>query len=270
MHERISANNLCFPANSLIQDVECWRSLGARQVGVTVTKMKAEGWENSLGLLREAGFPVATMVHLFLGGDTLDDASAIERARHELSETIEAARLLGAGTIYMLTGGRGSLSWEEAADAFCAAIAPCREQAASAGVELLIEPAAPIFADLHIAHTLADTAALASQAGIGMSIDIFASWTEPRLEETIRRSMERCHLVQVSDFVPGHRVYPCRAVPGDGIIPLERIIGWILDAGFEGAFDLELMGPRIDAEGHFEAVKRTCDVLGEMLERLGA
>ena len=62
--------------------------------------------------------------------------------------------------------------------------------------------------------------------------------------------------VQVSDYVAGDKSFPCRAVPGDGMIPLERIIGWILEAGYTGGFDLELIGPRIDAEGRLEATRR--------------
>ena len=82
--------------------------------------------------------------------------------------------------------------------------------------------------------------------------------------------MKRCHLVQVADYVLGDRAFPCRAVLGDGAIPLDRILGWILAAGYRGAFDLELMGPRIDQEGHVEAVRRTAERLGELLTRLGA
>jgi sugar phosphate isomerase/epimerase len=170
----------------------------------------------------------------------------------------------------MTTGGHGALIWEEAARRFCSAVAPCAAEARQAGVELLIEPAPALYADLHLAHTLRDTVLLAEQAGIGVCIDIFSSWTESGLRETIQRAMKRCHLVQVSDYVLGDRALSCRAVPGDGAIPLERIIGWILESGFEGAFDLELIGPRIDKEGHYEAVRRTCERLGEMLVRLGA
>jgi sugar phosphate isomerase/epimerase len=101
-------------------------------------------------------------------------------------------------------------------------------------------------------------------------IDIFSVWTEAQLRESIERAMKRCHLVQVADYVIGDRRYPCRAVPGDGAIPLARIIGWILEAGYRGAFDLELMGPRIDREGHWEAVRRTAEQLGELLNKLGA
>jgi len=60
-----------------------------------------------------------------------------------------------------------------------------------------------------------------------------------------------------------------RAVPGDGNIPVKRILGWILKACYAGAFDLELIGPRIDEEGHLAAVRRSADNLGEMLRSLG-
>ena len=56
--------------------------------------------------------------------------------------------------------------------------------------------------------------------------------------------MPRCGLIQVSDYIYGDQSPRARAVPGDGAIPLERILGWALDAGYHGAFDLELLGPR--------------------------
>jgi sugar phosphate isomerase/epimerase len=270
MHARISVNNLCFPTSTLAEDIENWRLLGARQVGLAASKLEAEGWDASAELLNSAGFPVATMVHLFLTAGPLADAALVAEAQHRLSQSVAAAQAVGARTIYMLTGGRGRLSWDDGAAAFAAAIAPCRDHARAAGIELLIEPAPPLFADLHMAHTLDDVTELAERAGIGVCIDIFSTWTDRHLREAIGRAMPRCRLVQVSDYVLGDRGFPCRAVPGDGAIPLEEIIGWILEAGYQGAFDLELFGPRIEREGYYEAVARTGDRLGEILTRLGA
>ena len=59
-------------------------------------------------------------------------------------------------------------------------------------------------------------------------------------------------------------------VPGDGDIPLERLVAMALDAGFEGAFDLEVMGPRIEEEGYPSAVRRAVERASELLDRLGA
>ncbi|MDH4041529.1 MAG: sugar phosphate isomerase/epimerase, partial [Gammaproteobacteria bacterium] len=63
---------------------------------------------------------------------------------------------------------------------------------------------------------------------------------------------------------------PARAGPGDGDMPLERLLQWILGSGYLGAFDLELLGPRIDAEGHLEATRRAAIATGKQLEALGA
>ena len=41
-------------------------------------------------------------------------------------------------------------------------------------------------------------------------------------------------------------------------------------AGYRGVLDLELIGPRIDQEGHLNAVRRAADNVGEMLRSLGA
>ena len=47
-------------------------------------------------------------------------------------------------------------------------------------------------------------------------------------------------------------------------------LGWALDAGYAGAFDLELLGPRIDQEGRTAACRRTADWLGDFLRARGA
>jgi sugar phosphate isomerase/epimerase len=81
--------------------------------------------------------------------------------------------------------------------------------------------------------------------------------------------MPRCHLVQVCDYVYGDRSLPSRAVPGDGAIPVERILKWMLEAGYAGTFDIELVGPRIEAEGGVAAVRRAAENLGRILRSLG-
>jgi sugar phosphate isomerase/epimerase len=268
MHDRISVNNLCFPGSPLATDIERWRSLGARRIGIQTAKMNAEGWDSYVEALRGAGFELETIVHL--NANRWDDDAQVERFERELSRTLAAAKVLGARSVYVTSGARGALTWEETAERFCSAVAPLAAEARRAGIELLVEPAPALFADLYFTHTLRDAVQLAEQAGVGVVIDVFASWTEAQLRETVERAVKRCHLVQVADYVLGDRGFPCRAVPGDGAIPLARILGWILEAGYGGAFDLELMGPRIDKEGHCEAVRRTAQRLGELLTMLGA
>ena len=134
---------------------------------------------------------------------------------------------------------------------------------------LMIENTPPLYAHLAITHSLRDTATLAEMSGIGVCMDLFSCWTEAGLRQSIERVMPRCHLIQVADYVYGDRALPARAVPGDGAIPLRRIFDWALSAGYQGAFDLELMGPRIDAEGHLAAARRGAEQIDQMLVSLG-
>jgi hypothetical protein len=74
----------------------------------------------------------------------------------------------------------------------------------------------------------------------------------------------------VGDYILGDRCVPCRAIVGEGVIPLKQIFGWVLETGYQGGFDLEMIGPRIDQAGRVEALRRSGDKTGEILQELGA
>ena len=54
----------------------------------------------------------------------------------------------------------------------------------------------------------------------------------------------------------------------DGDIPLARILGQLVDAGYAGCFDLELIGPAIESEGYESAIPRSVTQLRELLASL--
>jgi sugar phosphate isomerase/epimerase len=271
MHERISVNSMCFMGSTLIDVGNAWRDLGVRRVSFISQSLFAEGIGAARDALATGRYKVETIAHPFMPGQQLEAREESWRGpRATLMQLIDMAVTLGARSIYLLTGGHGSLTWEQAAECFSQAIAPCVARAKETGIALLIENALPLYAELHIAHSLRDTLTLAEMAGIGVNIDVYGCWTEAGLRTSIERAIPRCHVVQLSDYVYGDRALPSRAVPGDGAIPLERILGWILGAGYTGAFDLELLGPRIDKEGHVAAARRTCEYLGNILTSLGA
>jgi sugar phosphate isomerase/epimerase len=270
MHERLSVHAVCFPGATLHELTGFCRELGAQRVSLVSNVLLDEGLDAAQDALQTNNCSVESITHVFLPGRHLELGEESWRdARETLSRLIQHAKSLGARSIYMLTGGHGSLAWEDAAQAFRAAIAPCVIQAKAAGIPLMIENSAALYAEVHIAHSLRDAVTLAELADTGVCIDLFACWTEAGLRESIQRAMPRCHLVQVCDYVYGDRSLPSRAVPGDGAIPVERILKWMLEAGYAGTFDIELVGPRIDAEGSVAAVRRAAENLGRILRSLG-
>lgn len=274
MHERVAVNALCFLGQSLrprsLAEIAVgWHDLSPRRVSF-VSRLLADDLTAALDLVERAGYAVETISHPFLQGPLDAGEEAIEQARAGLSHSIQAAAALGARSVYLVSGGHGSLTWEEAAGRFARAIEPCVAEARTAGILLAVENAGSQNAHRHLAHSLRDALTLAETAGIGVCMDIFNCWWEAGLRETINRAAPRMHLIQVSDYVYGDHTYFCRAVPGDGDIPLARILDWALSAGYANGFDLELLGPRIDEEGHPKAVARAAGHVGELLQSLGA
>jgi sugar phosphate isomerase/epimerase len=269
MHDLISVNHLCFLSQTVAELEGTWRELDARRVSFVGGLLTGDQLAIAERIVKTHGYPVETVNHVFLPGPLVPDEATWEEPRRKLLEIIRIANRLGSRTIYMLSGGHGSLDWDEAADCFRRAIAPCVTEADKVGIRLAIENAPILYADLHLAHSLRDTVTLAEIAGIGVCADLFGCWCEQGIHGTIARAGSRIVLVQISDFVLGDRSLPARAVPGDGVIPLRRLTERILQTGYSGGFDLELLGPRIEREGALSAVRRAGDHFGAVLESLG-
>ena len=61
-----------------------------------------------------------------------------------------------------------------------------------------------------------------------------------------------------------------RVAVGDGDIPVEQLLGLLVDAGYEGVFELEILGPVVEAEGYRAPILRSLERMSEMLDRIGA
>jgi sugar phosphate isomerase/epimerase len=269
MHPRVCLHQVAMIGEPTSAFIDHCRAIGVGHMTlVTPLLMQPGGIDEARRALAAGGTRATVVNHPFGTYPNLDTDSG--EAAAKMLEAIAATEALGADRMYLVSGGRGSLSWEQAAERFAELIAPCRAAAEAKGIKLLVETASDFNVDIHIAHTLDDTIALAEIAGIGVCIELHACWFEGRLKQKFARAMPNTGLVQVSDYVLGDRTAPCRAVPGDGVIPLERLLGDILEAGYQGVFDLELLGPRIQDEGARTATRRAAENLSELLTKLGA
>lgn len=247
VHPRVSLNTLCLEPGTFPALVDTVARLGADAIFTERTDVETYGVAQSKRLLSDAGLPLAGLTHRAFG---FSDPSEAARQRDRLHGTIEIAQAADCPAVCLTTGGRGDLSWSEAAARFAAEIAPCVEAAHAAGVLLGVEPTSHLYADASIAHRLSDLVALAERASTAIGLDIFPCWIDADLDEAIDRAAPLCAFVQLSDYVYGDRGLPCRAIPGDGAVPLDRIVARIVAAGYHGTFDLEVIGPRLGNDRH--------------------
>jgi len=239
---------------SFERDVEAFAAAGAPGIGVSVRKLEAVGVTRAARLIREAGLAVSCLTSsgLFPLGDPPGERRALERARVHLA----AAAELGASTLFVLPGPPGALSWEEAAGRARPLVEALLPEAEGARVRLALEPVSQLRMDLGFLHSFdeaLDFADAFASAWLGVVLELNNAWIERRLYENIRRRAGRIAIVQVSDFKVGTMCASERVVIGDGDIPLRRLCRALADAGYDGWYDIELLGPAIEAEG-YEAV----------------
>jgi len=271
VHPRLSVNSICSYGQSLADDIVLWDELGVDHVALILPKLDETGWTEAQAMVTDAGLRVSTIfgpTYRPLDADPALGWRAEDQAGTD--QTLEFAAEIGAGSVYICTGAATTMSWDEAADSFCEFLAPSVTLADSLGVPLLLEPTNPMRIDVSFVFWQRDAMDLARQAGTKVMLDFQSSWYERDLRGVVRDNIDLIHMVQLSDFVIGTNQTGDRAVPGDGDIPLEALVTMVLEAGFEGMFDLELMGPRIEAEGYASVVRRAVDRSSELLERLGA
>ena len=126
-----------------------------------------------------------------------------------------------------------------------------------------------------LALALLSTTAGAAEVSIGETIDpnrlrVCAELNNAWMERFLYRDLaERSHLigiVQVNDFAEGTLATPQRVPPGDGIIPLRRILAALARSGYPGFLELELIGPEIERMGYEEAIRRSMAFLDSLQE----
>jgi sugar phosphate isomerase/epimerase len=269
MHPRACVSAISTFRLSLADDLAFWPAHGIDTVGVSVAKLEAYGWDGGTELVVDAvgrGLQVVDLIGL--GPFHLADPRRWDAQRDRLVRSIDTAVAVGAGCIVFTTGPFAPLTWEEAADALEQALAPVLHEARARGVDFAIEHTNSLRVDVGFVHTLRDAVDLARRLDTRVCMELNACWAERALATTIRGNVDVIRLVQVSDFAIGTLATPDRLVPGDGDIPLDRILGQVIASGYAGVFDLELIGPRIDAEGYALAVPRAVAALGGLLAEL--
>ncbi|MCW0213478.1 MAG: sugar phosphate isomerase/epimerase [Pseudonocardia sp.] len=266
-HPRVSVNGVSSRRWSLAEDLAFWRDAGITRVVLPLDKARAAGLDEAASALAEADLEISSVC---LGrAFTLGEPERWADERAALREGLRFAERVGAGGAYVTTGpSRSRMSVDESVEAFCRAVRPVVAEGVARGVPLAVEQNHALTHDVGAIHTFADLVDVAEDTGIGIVVELQNCWTERGLAALFARAAGRLALVQVSDFAVGTETRLSRLVPGDGDIALEGLLADLLDSGYPGLFDLEILGPRIEAEGYPGAITRGVAWLSDRLTRL--
>jgi sugar phosphate isomerase/epimerase len=264
-HPRLSVSELCTYPLPLRAELPVWTDLGVRNVGLLTAKLDAYGREAALATIKERGLTAVTII---TGNFDLSSPETWDKTRAAINQAVDVAAVIG-GCVYFTPGRRDGRSFDELTASLAEAVAPCAAYAPRRSVRLAIEPS--LRTDVSYVHTLRDGLEVAERAGIDVIADLGNCWMERDYEDTVRRAGRRIAAVQFADAVFGMVGQPPpggRAVIGDGDLPVRRFLEAALEAGYEGAFELEQVGPLIDSEGYIPALRRGVSRANGLLEEV--
>lgn len=128
-------------------------------------------------------------------------------------------------------------------------IAATLEYARSVGMPLAIEPLHPMQAadracinTLEQALDVCDTLDPARSGALGVAVDVYHVWWDPKLAQQIARAgAKRLLAYHVCDWLtPTRDLLSDRGMMGDGVIELKKIRAWMEGAGYSGHAEVEI------------------------------
>ena len=160
---------------------------------------------------------------------------------------IEEAHSLGAACLVLVVGGLlpGSKSLAASRARVKDAIAAILPEARKAGVPLAIEPLHPMqAAERACINTLEHALDICDELGegIGVAVDVYHVWWDPKLEAQVRRAgKKRILAYHICDWlVPTRDLLNDRGMMGDGVIDLPALRAMVEAQGYGGMHEVEI------------------------------
>ncbi len=242
--QRLSLNTATVKQQwTLAQMIEGCARHGIRGISPWRDKLAEMGLKNAIAAINANGLSVTGLCRggFFTAKDWLDDNR----------RAIEEAHALEADCLVIVAGGlpSGSKDLGHARERVQECLSRILPEARQAGVPLAIEPLHPMQApDRACINTLEQALDLcdALGEGVGVAVDVYHVWWDPKLEEQILRAGRKRILgYHICDWlVPTRDTAFDRGMIGDGVIDLKKIRHWMEAAGYAGFHEVEIFSER--------------------------
>jgi sugar phosphate isomerase/epimerase len=264
---RLSMNEMTTYRWSFEEDVANIAAAGIPAIGVWRQKLSDFGEEKGIELLAESGLAVSSL--LWAGGFTGSDGRSFRDSVDDAAEAIRLAAQLRAPCLVVYSGARAGHTHNHARRLVRDALAEVLPLAQELGVILGIEPMhVNCAAEWTFLTTLQDTLALMDDVGhshLKLTFDTYHLGQDQSILEQVDRLNGRIAIVHLGDSREPPQREQNRARLGEGTIPLGAIVAALTAAGYEGDYDVELMGEDIDASCYLSLLEQSKQAYGKLL-----
>jgi sugar phosphate isomerase/epimerase len=248
------------------RDLALWREMGLRHAGLLFSKI-ADDPDNKMQRLADAGIRASTLIteSFDLANPVSWDATVTAHR-----QAIDLVSRHAGHSIYFTPGRTTGAPWRDDLETLAKALAPTVSYAREKGVLAAIEPS--LRTSVSFVNTLRDAIDVAEKSGVGIVADFGNMWMERDFREVVARAMPHIALMQIGDVVigaPGKPPPGGRAHVGQGELPLRRMMQDVLDAGYEGVFDLEVVAADYAADCDEGELRRGIQAASSLLEEMG-
>jgi sugar phosphate isomerase/epimerase len=252
---------------SFEEDVAHYAAAGIPAIGVWRHKLSDCGQSRAVELLRQSGLKVS---HLFwAGGFTGNEGRSYRESIEDAAEALGTAAALGTACLVLHSGARAGHTTNHARRLVQGAIVELSPLAEQLGVTLALEPMHPgCAAEWTILTSLDETLAVLDAAGCSRAkivLDTYHLGQDPALPDRIAQIAPRLALVQLGDAKAPPRGEQNRCRLGEGIVPLRRIVSALQAAGYEGYYDVELLGEELETVDYPSLLVHAKEAFAELM-----
>lgn len=255
MH-RISINELTTMRWSFPEDVSRYVEHEISAIGLCRRKLSDFGEERGIDLLAENSLTVSAV--MWAGGFTGSDGRRFNESVQDAEDAIRLAAAVRAGCLVVYSGGRNGHLRKHAGRLLRQALCELIPLAIDYDVTLAIKPMHPRCAEQCSILTSWDAAIELieefASPRLQMVLDTYHLGFESHLVERIARNIDRIALVQLGDArrPPNGEQNRCRL--GEGQLPQREIIHALLAGGYQGDFDVKLLGEDLEPVDYDELI----------------
>jgi sugar phosphate isomerase/epimerase len=253
---------------SFEEDVVRYAAEGIPAIGVWRQKLSDCGPVKGRKLLDQHRLKVS---HLhWAGGFTGSDGRNFRESLEDAQEALRTAAALGAATLVVYSGARSGHTHSHARRLLFDALKQLAPQADQLGVDLALEPMHPgCAADWTFLTSLDDVLSVIEKFGsprVKFVFDTYHLGHEENLVARIPQCVPHVAIVQLGDARQPPQGEQNRCRLGEGRLPLREIVAALQAAGYDGYYDVELLGEELESADYHALLEHAKQAFGELVQ----